>query len=182
MLLLDVKFLSCIYSIFLFFSLQKIVTSYELATIPTLLLLAYSRCSCFGHISDFGLGCLQAQWPTEQQEGKDSFQDFPLGTFASSTLCPHRSDHLRHRRGMGCTGRAGSHRHSPCQGPRLLCGWVRQPLQSGSQGHPEHLYRVQLTASELNSEQAKHQQMPLSRLALGQSPMLYGTHVGQQGT
>ena len=89
---------------------------------------------------------------------------FSLGTFTSSTLCPHRRDHLCHRRGLGCPGRAGRHRHSPCQGPCLLRGRVWQPLQNRPQGHSEHLHRVQLTTPELSSEQAKHQQKLLSRL------------------
>lgn len=103
-----------------------------------------------------------------------------LGTFVSSKLCPHRSDHLRNRCGVGCAGRAGSHRHSPRQGPFLLCWRVWQPVQICPQGHPEHLYRVQLAASELNSEQVKRPQMLLSQPALGQPPMLYGAveHAG----
>ena len=183
-LLFLMKFLSWIDSILLFcccFFLQRMVNPCERTIISVSLLLACSTCSCFGHISDFGFGCIQAQWPTEWQEGKGGWPHFSLGTFTSSTFCPHRRDHLCHRCGVGCPGWAGHRRHSPCQGPRLLRGRIWQPLQSGPQGHSEHLHRVQLTASELSSEQAKHQQKLLSRLTLGWPPTLFGAHVGQPG-
>ena len=125
-LLLLMKFLSWVDSILLFccFFLQTMVNPCERTTVSISLLLARSTCSCLGHISDSGFGCVQAQWPTEWQEGKGGCPHFSLGTFTSSTLCPHRRDHLCHRCGVGCPGRAGHHRHSPCQGPRLLRGRI----------------------------------------------------------
>lgn len=132
------------------------------------------------NISDFEFVSIPTQEPTEQRKAVVRSRCLSLGTMASSELCPHRGDHLRNRCRMGRPGRAGSHRYSPCQPPLLLRGWVWQPAQICPQGHPEHLHRVQLTASELKSQQVKHQPMLLALLALGWSPTLYGAagHMG----
>lgn len=119
--------------------------------------------------------------PTGPQEGRDSSAAPLLGAICSSNLCPHRSDHLCDRRCLGCPGGAGSHCHSPHQGPLLLCGRVWQPLPVCPQDHPEHLYRVQLTASELNPERAEHQQVLLYWLTRWTTPALDGARTGHQG-